>query len=170
MPPQQRGRARALYYARDDIARRLDRPPFKVFGDAVIIDLAKHPPKSLEALGPRKGLRRAGVERFGPRIIKALSGADPIKGKPPPGSGRRRRSGRFLDPSARKRYERLRELRKNKAKELDLDPEVAMANATLEELAREPPADASGLCKVLAMDGWRREVFGEAILEALSTS
>ena len=31
---------------------RLDRPPFKVFADAVILDLAFEPPKSLEEFAP----------------------------------------------------------------------------------------------------------------------
>ena len=53
----ERGRARALHVLRDRIAQRLDRPPFKVYGDAVISDLAKEPPRNLRELGPRPGLR-----------------------------------------------------------------------------------------------------------------
>ena len=54
--------------------------------------------------------------------------------KPPSGMRPRRRSGRFLDPGAKARYEALRGLRRSKAEELGLDPEVVLSNAVLEDL------------------------------------
>jgi ribonuclease D len=169
LTPQQRGRAMALFLLREKIAERLDRPPFKVFGEPVLIDLAKRPPRSASELGPRPGLRRAGIERFGAEILNALQDAEPLKDRPPPGVGRRRRSGRFLDPTARQRYEALRELRRAKAEEIGIDPEVTLANATLESIAKDPPASMQALLGQAQLRGWREPIFAQAILNLLGS-
>lgn len=167
LSPGARGRAQALWLVREQLAERLDRPPFKVFGDAVLIDLANNPPSSVDRLKPRKGLRRAGVERFGAHIIRALKNAEPVRGAPPPGSGRRRRAGRFLDPDAKERYEELRQVRAKAAEELQIDPEVVLANAVLEEIAREPPPGKEELERIEPLDGWRGPYVVEPILQVL---
>ncbi len=160
--PEVIGRARALYLIRDKMAQRIDRPPFKVFSNKLILELAQEPPKTLEALGPRPGLRRAGVDRFGPEILKALSGAEPFEGKAPRTS-KRRRSGRFMDPVARGRYEALRELRKSVASEHQLDPEVMLSNACLEDLAQNPPKNSAEVGERADLVGWRAPIFSEPI-------
>ncbi len=170
LAPAVRGRVRALYMMRERIAARLDRPAFKVLGDQVLVDLAQSPPRSLEELSPRPGLRRAGVERFGAEIMRALAEAKPVHGGPPPGAGRRRRSGRFLDPDMRDRFEALRTLRREKAEALGLDPEVALGNAVLEELARRPPTSLADVVARPELGGWRQSIFAEAIFDCLCGS
>jgi ribonuclease D len=166
LPPPILGRVRALYHAREKIAERFDRPPFKVFGDKVLIDLAKNPPRNANDL-PRPGLRKSGIDRFGNEIIKALHKATPVNDRPPRSFRSRRRTGRFLDPRARDRYEALRELRRDKAAELGIDPEVAMCNALLEELARLEPSDAEQARASPELNGWRGPLFADAIVAML---
>ena len=163
LSPVARGRIKELYLVREKIAERLDRPPFKVFGDAVIKELARKPPQSPDDL-PRRGLRRAGVERFGTEIMAALERATPIQGKPPAGVGRRQRSGRLLDPQARRRYEALRRLRREKATHLGLDPEVLLGNATLEGVAKHAPATLDALLEESQFCGWRQPVLAKDVL------
>jgi len=134
-----------------------------VFGDAVIKELARKPPQSPDDL-PRRGLRRAGVERFGTEIMAALERATPIQGKPPAGVGRRQRSGRLLDPQARRRYEALRRLRREKATHLGLDPEVLLGNATLEGVAKHAPATLDALLEESQFCGWRQPVLAKDVL------
>ena len=162
------GRVRALYLIRDKMARRIDRPPFKVFSNKLILELAQEPPKTLEELGPRPGLRRAGVDRFGPEILKALASAEPFTGKAPR-SSKRRRSGRFMDPIARGRYEALRELRKSVASDYSLDPEVMLSNACLEDLAQKPPESPKEVGEREDLAGWRTPIFSEPIYKCLES-
>ena len=166
MTPPVIGRIKALYLARDAIAQRIDRPAFKVFNNDLIVALAKKPPKTLNELGPRPGLRKPGVERFGPDILAALEKAEPFQGRPPK-NVKRRRSGRFMDPHARQRYEALRELRKSVAAEHELDPEVMLGNATLEEFAQNPPESAGVVGENADISGWRGPVFAERIFECI---
>lgn len=168
LTPPQRGRLRALWNLRDRLAERMDRPPFKVFGDWVLMELSKNAPTSLNDMRPRPGLRRAGIDKFGPEIMAALAHAEPVKGGPPPGSGRRRRSGRLLDPDARDRYEALRDLRRSEADGLNLEPEVLLGNALLEDLARRPPTLIGELQERPELRGWRGPYLCKPILQLLT--
>ncbi|MEO1171882.1 MAG: HRDC domain-containing protein [Myxococcota bacterium] len=168
--PEILGRIRSLHMAREKIAERVDRPPFKVFGDHVLVELARHPPKRLSDLRPRPGLRKAGVDRFGKEIFDALSKATPVKGKAPKGVGRRRRHGRFLDPDARQRYQDLRDVRKEVAGEIGIDPDVALGNAALEEFAKAPPSTLGDVRRHPEHEGWRAEYLAEPIYRALDGS
>lgn len=167
LSPEIQGRIRTLYLARERLAERLDRPPFKVFGDSVLVDLARHPPRSLKSFSPRPGLRRTGIDRFGREIIKAIEGATPVTERPPRGVRARRRAGRFLDPKARDRFEALRALRKTKAAEHDIDPDVAIGNATLEDLARKPPTKLEQVLQIPELSGWRGLLFAEEIFDTV---
>ena len=162
------GRVKVLYLVRDHIAQRLDRPPFKIFSDKVIINLATEPPDSMDDFGPRPGLRQSGVIRFGAEILRALKKAKSIKNSPPPGARRRRRNGRFQDPRIKERYEGLRTLRKELASTLELDPEVIMSNAALEHIARKPPKNVDELRLREGVVGWRAEIISDPIFDQLA--
>ena len=164
-----KGRLRALCEMRDGIAARLDRPKFKVLGDSVVLELAQNPPTSLDDL-PRPGLRRAGVERFGAEILRALADARPVHGGPPAGVVRRRRAGRFLDADVHERFDALRSLRREKAEALGVDPEVALGNAVLEDLSRRPPDSLDDVRNRPELHGWRQEIFAEAIFACLQST
>ena len=162
-----RGRAKALFMTRERLAERLDRPPFKVFGNGVLVELAKKNPQSFAELGPRPGLGRPAMDRFGRHILAALKKAQPIRGEPPPGSGRRRRSGRSLDPEARERYEVLRRIRREQAESLGLEPEVLLGNAALEAIARKPPKSERALEeRHPELSGWRRAILLQQLYAA----
>ena len=81
---------------------------------------------------------------------------------------RRRRTGRFLDPTSRKRFEKLRAMRKEIAETMDLEPDVLMSNATLEDIALNPPKDADSLSRRDDITGWREPLFVEPIIETLA--
>ena len=168
--PIQKGRLKSLFMLRDRIASKLDRPAFKVFADWVLIELAKDPPQTLADFEPRRGLRRAGIDKYGAQILAALEQAQAIKGGAPPGSGRRKRSGKLLDPLARDRYEALRAVRRREAAVLGLEPEVGLSNAMLEDLARRPPACVDQVRARPELLGWRGPLFAEALFGALQLS
>ena len=171
MSPIERGRCKELYLMRDKIAQKYDRPAFKVFPDSLLVDLAQNPPKDLAAVQPRKGLRRAGIEMFGKRIIKALDKAEPIRSQDiPKDAGKSRRRRRFMDPKARQLYEALRQLRSGKAEELGIEPEVALSNAVLEELAVRAPQRLSESETWTILKGWRKPVFAKDITSLLAKS
>jgi ribonuclease D len=168
LAPEARGRLQQLVMVREEIAEREDLPPFKVLAEKILLALAQSPPEDLQSLLQRPGLRRMAIDdSTGPELMAALSRAQPIEGSPPPGAGRRRRAGRSLEPEARDRYEALRELRRTLAVSINVDPEVALGNALLEDLARTPPMDLAALSSRPELCGWRQPLFAHALIEAL---
>ncbi|MGC4115563.1 MAG: ribonuclease D [Myxococcales bacterium] len=73
LDPQGKQVARAVYLMREERARAADRPPFKVFGDEVILELARRRPATVEALTGIKGLGRQTITRDGPAIVQAIA-------------------------------------------------------------------------------------------------
>ena len=170
MTPIERGRCKELYVMRDKVAQKFDRPAFKIFPDALLVDLAQNPPADFAAVQPRRGLRRAGIEMFGKKIIRALEKAEPIRSADiPKNAGKSRRRRRFMDPKARHLYEDLRELRSSKAKVLGIEPEVALSNAVLEELALSVPKRLSESSSWAILKGWRKSIFAKDISVLLSS-
>jgi ribonuclease D len=168
LPPPARGRLQALVQLREQLAQQLDRPAFRVFSDALLLELANQAPGVLPDLQPQPGLRHGGIRRFGPQIMSALGRAKPVFGEPPPGVSRRRRTGRLLEATAKDRYEDLRTLRSELSKDLGLEPDVTLSNALLEELARQPPTDLAQLAGRPELQGWRGPRFVEPLMRLLS--
>ncbi len=69
MTPRQKAVFREIYLFRDSEAKRLDRPPFKVFPNTAIMELAKNPNKNLFSI---KGLPARQANAFRHGISKAI--------------------------------------------------------------------------------------------------
>lgn len=168
LSPEERGRVRALFACRNTLAQRVDKPAFKIFPDEVLIALAEANPRNMAGLQPQSGLRPGGVRRFGRAIIDALRHATPETSEPPEGLQKKRRSGKFLDPVLRARYEALRGVRTQHAEKLGLEPEVLLGNAVLETLSKTPPASDEACNKVTELNGWRGPILNQAIVATLT--
>ena len=62
----------ALLEFRDAEARELDRPPFKVLGGDLLIEIAKAHPSTLEGLRNIRGVTERVVERYGKGVLEAI--------------------------------------------------------------------------------------------------
>jgi ribonuclease D len=76
---------RALWIAREERARALDRPPFKVIPEMAMLEVARRRPARDEELRRVPGLTPQVMERAGDLIRKVL--ADAAAGEPPPRGG-----------------------------------------------------------------------------------
>jgi ribonuclease D len=164
LPPKNRAVLRELYLLRDRRARERDRPPFKIMGNGILLDLAQRPPRTKKALGGRKGLTDLVVRRLGSDIMDAVnrgleSPEQPIPDPRPSGNGRRR-----LDRRAEELLEGLKTWRARRARELDLDPGVFCPNAVLEEIAWARPMRTEELRELAHLKGWWVDEFGEETL------
>ncbi len=65
----------ALWVAREERARALDRPPFKVLGEQTMLDVARRRPHGAAELGRIPGITPPVLRRFGDAIRAALDGA-----------------------------------------------------------------------------------------------
>lgn len=153
----------AVYEWREEVARRIDRAPFRVLNNEALLAIARRATSHRDALERTVRLPpalRAELPRLLERIAERLAARDP---RLP--AGRSRPPGRRRDPLYARRMERLKALRHRRATALGLEPSVLCSNAVLQLLAREGEpalkADAAG-----GLRRWQREVLGEADLRA----
>ena len=156
---------RALYIFRDEVARKLNAPPFKVINNSVLADLARHPPVSAQEMFKRPGVSFRIARKFGNEIVDLIAAAreeDPTVLVLPP-----RAAGRTLNRTARHTLEMLKKWRQVKAEELKLSVGVVFPANLLEILASEPPANLDELMAFPGIRRWRAREFGTEILKTL---
>ncbi len=154
---------RELYLLRDQEARRLDRPPFKVMGDHVLMAIARAEPGDGAALNEVQGAPRKLAQRYGAKILKAV--ARGVKAPPP-----RRPRSRGMDEVAQLRFEALRDWRKKIARKRKLELDLILPRDLMLSLAQEPPRDLSQLERRMDPLEWRFQHYGQDILKTLSNT
>jgi len=155
---------RELYLWRDQQARALNQPPFKIVTDQVLAELSQRQPTRPADLGLPPRL----VERFGPAILAAIArGRQAPAPQPPP---RRHNSNGRPDPIVNIRYDRLRAWRARRAAERGVDPDIIMNNEALLAIARACPADLEALAGLGILGPWKLEEYGAELLAALAES
>jgi ribonuclease D len=152
--------ARALYAWRDEMARAADRPPFKIFGNDAIIDVAKGKVVNEEELAKVKALPPALRRRYGREFLRrvGLAMALPEESLPEKTEGRHW----MRDKALESRISRLKTIRDKKAKELKIDPGVLAPRHVLTALAT-----TRDLQQVPGMRDWQRRLIGDELLAAL---
>ena len=154
---------RALYIHRDQRAQKLDRPPFKVLSDHVLLDMSKQRPRSLSDLAKVKGVPRRLPPRERRRLLSVIGQGlrdDPPQ-KPDYSSGER------PDEATLDRYEALRGWRKKRADGRGVEPDVVLSNRTLHVLARRNPTSPEALAATGMLNDWERQAYGREIVALL---
>ncbi|MBE9566822.1 MAG: HRDC domain-containing protein, partial [Proteobacteria bacterium] len=148
-------RLREIVAWREETARELNIPVPRICMDVVLVELARRPRDTIEALTEVRGLRSDQARRFGRGLIEALSrGAN----TPPPGLERPPSLPRGMAPTVDFLVLCLRSL----SAEKQISPGLLANRADLTavvcygEKARVP-----------LLRGWRRKAAGEALLAAL---
>ena len=156
---------RALFQFREEQARRLDRPYFKVIPDFALVELASEPAADLSTV---KGLGRFGR----PPADRGLRAAihDGLRSQPVT-RPRRPRSRDVPGPAERERIgARLRSLkawRSRLGEDLGLDPSLLWPTVSLERLARQPRDLQSELAAPEVRD-WQKREFATSLTRALA--
>ncbi len=153
----------ALFRYRDTEARRIDRPPFKVLRNEVMIEMAGVAPQTREQLLTVRGLSPGQVSRSGDEILRAVRSAlelpdDALPGRTPQKAWNR-------DREVERRVEKMKAVRDRLAKELKLEASMLAPRHVLTAIASIDPPDLS---QVPAMREWQKTVAGDAFLEAIS--
>jgi ribonuclease D len=159
---------RALFALRDQIARELDVPPFKVLNNATLVELARRPPARPAGLLSRPGVSFRVARRWATEICSVAQRALLDESATPAFP----RKPTWEPPPAEvtRRIELLKKWRARKSEELGLHVGVVFPGNLFEQLAGAPPADTEALAAVDGMRGWRVREFGAEILEILRSA
>ena len=160
LEPRQAAALRELYAWRDQTARQLDRPPFKVIGDDALLSLARVQPKEADELSGVPDLAPRLAERYAEPILAALARG---RSAPPP----RPPTPEPVDPAVLTRYDQLRRWRKAVAAERGVESDIVLPREVLWDIARAAPRTLPALEPVLACLPWRLHAYGPAVLTSL---
>jgi ribonuclease D len=162
LEPAQRAVARELVEWREDAAQAGDRPVSGVLHDAALIEIAKRRPQSVERLRQIRGLNDATLHRRGRAIVEAVA------------------RGREREPIAVEGVKPAQPdaddaplialgeaLVRTRAMEAGLAYELIAARADLQRIVTAV-RDGEEEPEVRTLQGWRREVVGQELLELLA--
>lgn len=161
LSPQQVAVLQQLCLYRDEVARRCNRPLFKVISDHTLHAIALALPSTLDELKKLPGMTSHQVNRHGKAILQAVQqglAAEPVY---PP---------RNIRPDERfmARLEALKQWRKLKARALEVESDIILPRELLHTLASRNPQNMAALTDCLAEVPWRRERYGEELLRILT--
>jgi ribonuclease D len=141
-----------LLAVREQIAARLDRPPFKVLEDDRLIEIAKMKPTTISELEVELTSRQ--IQNWGSLILEAVErGAQsPLVKRIPP----ERPNDAYV-----KRLDKLKNWRKKIALEMDVESDVVLPRPLLLALAERGPREVE---RVMEGSPWRLEHFGAQIV------
>ena len=163
--PQQQAVLRALFVLRDKIARRLNRPPFKVMTDKVLVEISRVQPSNEAELGKIRGLGRKFLFHNAQAVLSAIETG---QSAPPPVQHQNRNNHRPA-PTTLARYETLRHWRNDLAAERGVEPNVIISNQALMDIARYNPKTLRKLNQLGILGDWQRETYGKALIKVLRT-
>jgi ribonuclease D len=167
--PRERAVLRALWEWRERVAASLDRVPFRVAANEMLLALARAMPRTPAALAAVAVVPPTVARRYGNELLEAAAAGLAIPEDRIPPLERRPRYR--PDPEVDARFQRLRELRAKRAPEVGLDPGLILPNWAMQEIARLAPRTARDLDAIADVRRWQREVVGDrAILEAVGMS
>lgn len=164
LKPQQQAMLRELFVLRDKIARKLDRPPFKVMNDIILLKLARIQPQDKAALQQIKGLSDRLLEYNSGDILDAIQRGQAVSPPEYP------IVHHWRDDSTMARYEVLRQWRNSFAAQRGVEPDVIISNQTLMDIARHNPKTLTKLTKIGVLGEWQFETYGKTLLKVLKNA
>ncbi|MEW6185941.1 MAG: HRDC domain-containing protein [Thermodesulfobacteriota bacterium] len=155
----------SLLRFRETLARKADIPPFKVFGNEPLLELAVKKPLTMEELEKGTTLSRKQIDRYALDLIREIHRAMAL---PPSALPLFRKQARPLLPgTVNNRIKDLKHWRQRRAKDLIMDPGILINNATIIALAKKNPSSPEVMKEVPGMKKWLIDQFGLEILATL---
>lgn len=157
LTPQQAAVLESLCQYREDYARRVNLPPFKVIGNDALLALALVSPANLHGLEEAQALSMRQREKHATGVLHAIQRG--LSAKP-----LRRPPAKRLDDHYLLRLDALRNWRKDKGKEWGVESDVILPKDIMETIAQVAPTSPEALAEVMKDLPWRLNHFGTEIL------
>jgi ribonuclease D len=156
---------RELVPWRDSVALQLDRATFRVVANEVLLEIARTAPSNVEAVGAIKGMPRGMVERAGRDVLDAVKRGLAVPEAQLPKFPRSARWDK--DPDFDAKVSKLKAVRDEAAKRLELDPGVLCSRERMETIARAMPRTTEELGVIPGLRKWQIGEMGNQFIAAL---
>lgn len=160
------GALRELYALRQELARKQDRPPFKILSNLALVRIARTRPRTLAELSALPGIGEWFIRRHGRDALRAIERgqARPQTRLPKPTRG----ESPLGDNASRERYAKLKEWRKQRAEARGVESDVIVSNDALVQIARLNPKTIAEFASISELGEWKAEAYGEELLQILN--
>jgi ribonuclease D len=160
-----------LFELRDQIATRRDRSPHRVFPDHALVEVARRLPRSASGLYQIPGLPRWQVDRDERALLETIARA--ATAGPVPRVRSQRPRGLEGEPPLREEdrrvFEALREWRRKRAGERDVEESRVATTGTLRQIARAEGLTLERLAALPGMSPFRVREYGEEIVRLVAS-
>ena len=154
-----------ILIVRDELARKWNRPLFKVLGNTPIMEMAQKRPLNTKGLVSLHGFSPKQAKMFGHELIRAIKAGKAVPEDNLPSYPRKKRPP--LNPKAPKRAKVLKEWRDKKGEELDVESSVVLTNAQIQAMAFNKPCSIEELNECQELRQWQKKVFGQTLVDLL---
>ena len=152
---------RELAAWREAEARRRNVPRGRVMRDEVLLQLARHPPKSVHELRGLRGVHSSEVDRHGEQLLATMASALALPSSSWPEVPRERKP----DPESTGIVELLQAVLRARAAEEGISPTMLATSSDLQTLVEAKQNRAT--LDVPILRGWRRQLVGDLLLQVL---
>lgn len=161
LKPKQATVLRDLAAWRETEARRRNVPRGRVLRDEVLLQLARHPPKSVDELRGLRGLHSAEIDRNGDQLIATITASLALPPSAWPEIPRERRP----EPESIGLVELLQAVLKARATEAKIAPTLLATSSDLQALVEA--MERKGTVDLPLLRGWRKQLVGELLTQIL---
>ena len=161
LTPRQAAVLLQLCYYRDEQAKALNQPPFRVLSNHILLEIAQLMPRKRADFNQVTGFSPRLIQRYGAGLLAAVERG--VTGPPAyrPYSPR-------PDDQLLWRLEALRNWRKSTARTLGVESDIVLPRDIMEEIAERNPHCIEDLSAIMVSLPWRFSQFGRQILELLN--
>ncbi len=155
----------SLLMYRDDIAMKKDKPPFKILGNPILLEISIKLPRSIDALERLRILSGRQLGMHGDDLIKRVLTALEIPETEFPVFPRHTEPAK--DNGYARRLNALKQIRLTWSQSLSMDPGFICNNALLNRIALNPPATKEALTMLPGIKFWQINTLGDDILKII---
>ena len=154
-----------LLQYRRRVARKKDRPLFRIFGNRSLLELANKKPPNLKQLEKTRALSTKQISMYGHGVIAAIQNAMQIKQEKLPVYPRKKSPRVPLVVAGR--VKALKKWRDEQVDRLALDPALICTKALMSTIAQQKPRKISDLSAIEEMKNWQKKEFGQDIVQVM---
>ncbi len=155
----------ALLGFRQKIARKKDKPLFRIFGNRSLMKLAGTKPLNLNQLEKTGALSAKQIAMYGRELISTIQKAMNLPADELPVYPRKKAPKVPLAVAGRVRA--LRNWRDAQVQKLAIDPALICTKALISAIAVQRPLKLSELAAIKEMKNWQRKEFGHHIVKVM---
>lgn len=160
LTPRQAAILKSVYQFREAMAKKQDRPPFKIISQQALVDIAVNTPTKQSCLENLTSLSTRQVRRYGKGLLAAVMKGKSAAPQHPPRHKR-------LKVSVLNRIDTLREWRKITGRDLGVPSDVVLPRDVLDRIAHKAPINLDELADQMQDVPYRFNHFGSAIFNHL---